>query len=301
MRDLHCTDRTRSVQIRLLDRLFEPDEPFAAGQADRTVIIEVLRRVDVAAFRAYEEPAAVRLVAPGTPATLHQDGVPQVRGGCPDQHPRRIAVAFPQGAADLRAVPFAEVPAFVTDAPFQIVVGRASEKHDPHRRRVAAAQTQDGLCTVMFLQPFGEGHSPEQPFGAGVGFPGGDRGEVVVLHRFDMFAAAAGVEVRERFGPRRGLRHPGRARRRAVQPDEDARRCREQQEYQDQTQFHRVAGSGNSPDCEVHFLCQRRVFSSAAGGFFTRRFWISDFKPYICGPPPRQTRCGADETHETRI
>ena len=74
-----------------------------------------------------------------------------------------------------------------------------------------------------------------------------------------------------------------------------------QQEYQDQTQFHRVAGSGNSPDCEVHFLCQRRVFSSAAGGFFTRRFWISDFKPYICGPPPRQTRCGADETHETRI
>ena len=103
-RDLHCTNRTRSVQIRFLGRLFESDEPFAAGQADRTVIIEVLRCVDVAAFRAYEEPAAVRPVAPGTPATLHQDGVPQVRGGCPDQHPRRIAVAFPQGAADLRAV-----------------------------------------------------------------------------------------------------------------------------------------------------------------------------------------------------
>ena len=99
-----------------MDRLFEPDEPFAAGQADRTVIIEVLRCVDVAAFRAYEEPAAVRLVAPGTPATLHQDGVPQVRGGCPDQHPRRIAVAFPQGAADLRAVPFAEVPACLRKA-----------------------------------------------------------------------------------------------------------------------------------------------------------------------------------------
>ena len=206
---------------------FEFYEPVTAGQAGGTVTVDVFRRIETAAVRADCEPARIGGVAVLLPAVSHQDDVPHVSRRGPGQHARRIAVSALHRPADVgSAAPGVGLP-FVGDAPFDVAVGRAAEDDDLPRGRIMASETEDRRRAVILLQPLGEGHGPEQPFGRVTLLVGRDVREMVVLHRFDMFAAAAGVQVGERFGPRRTFRGPGFARRCVVQPDEDACRCHE--------------------------------------------------------------------------
>ena len=134
--------------------------------------------------------------------------------------PEDVGTAMSSGASGVGL-------SFVGDAPFEVAVGRAAENDDLPRGRVMTSEMEDRRRAVVLLQPLGEGHGPEQPFGRVALFVGRDACEMVVLHRFDVFAAAAGVQVGERFGPRRTLRRPGFARRSVVHPDKNACRCRE--------------------------------------------------------------------------
>ena len=77
-----------------------------------------------------------------------------------------------------------------------------------------------------------EGHRPEQLFRAGSLFRPGGLCEMVVLPRFDVFVAAAGVQVGQRLRPLPAMRGPLPAQCREVYPDEDACRYHEQQQNQ---------------------------------------------------------------------
>ena len=211
---------------KLVEKL-EEDEPFSLRQAGGAVPVGVFRRIEVAAVRADCEPARVRGVASLLPAAFQQGDVPHVSRRGPGQYARRIAVAALHRPADVGSGASGVGLSFVGDAPFEVAVGRAAENDDLPRGRVMTSEMEDRRRAVVLLQPLGEGHGPEQPFGRVALFVGRDACEMVVLHRFDVFAAAAGVQVGERFGPRRTLRRPGFARRSVVHPGKNACRCRE--------------------------------------------------------------------------
>ena len=200
----------------------------AEGRDSVEKLVEKLdRRIEVAAVRADCEPARVRGVASLLPAAFQQGDVPHVSRRGPGQYARRIAVAALHRPADVGSGASGVGLSFVGDAPFEVAVGRAAENDDLPRGRVMTSEMEDRRRAVVLLQPLGEGHGPEQPFGRVALFVGRDACEMVVLHRFDVFAAAAGVQVGERFGPRRTLRRPGFARRSVVHPGKNACRCRE--------------------------------------------------------------------------
>ncbi len=155
--------------------------------------------------------------------------IPRLR---PDQHPGRIAVACGECPVDLPGVRRVGRSAFEVDAPLQVLVGRAAENRDLLQRGVAAAEPHDRVGAVVFMEASREGHRPEQLFRAGSLFRPGGLCEMVVLPRFDVFVAAAGVQVGQRLRPLPAMRGPLPAQCREVYPDEDACRYHEQQQNQ---------------------------------------------------------------------
>ena len=78
----------------------------------------------------------------------------------------------------------------------------------------------------------GRQQTARPPLPAGMRHSAMSGNEMVVLPRFDVFVAAAGVQVGQRLRPLPAMRGPLPAQCREVYPDEDACRYHEQQQNQ---------------------------------------------------------------------
>lgn len=201
------------------------NKSLAVGEAVGAEAVEGIRSVGVAAMRADSE--VVRRGLLFVAVRFEQVQVAQVVRGGPDQCAGRETLASREVATDLRLMERVRSRDFKADAAVDIPLGCTPKEDDALRWRVAPAQLTDRHGAILLLYPLGVGHRPKERGNRVAVLLVGDAGELLVLHRLNVFAAAASGQLLQsrpvtggvwtQRGLRDGIVHPAEHRGRADQ------------------------------------------------------------------------------------